>query len=418
VENCNGEIDAVDIFEGETVSGDCDGNNVISYNIGNSYYELLEKYKNNSKVKLHKSYSTQFFENTENNKYDIIYIDGDHSYNGVKNDLKNAFKKIKHNGYIMGHDYEMNMIKAKTSYNFGVKDAVDEFCLSHNQTILSKAMDGCVSFCIKVNKEPTISKKNLVYTTIGYNEKWFDIILLLLFSIEKYTTIKDFDFLLICDDNMYDSINNIIKTELETELSFKVKLHNIKRNSSAPDKASINKLYVFDFEEIDNYQKILFIDGDIISLYDLKNVFNNILCDDILYVYKEIDDINCHNHIFWGLENYTPLELERFEEKNIYPFNCGLFLFNNTIGMKEDFKNIILFISTYNGKSFYEQSFMNYYFNKKESVNYEIFNNNNYKLGVDCDIKYPNKIVHFSGANNSGYTKFEMMKYYITIHNL
>ena len=168
VENCNGEIDAVDIFEGETVSGDCDGNNVISYNIGNSYYELLEKYKNNSKVKLHKSYSTQFFENTENNKYDIIYIDGDHSYNGVKNDLKNAFEKIKHNGYIMGHNYEMNMIKAKTSYNFGVKDAVDEFCLSHNQTILSKAMDGCVSFCIKVNKEPTISKKNLVYTTIGY----------------------------------------------------------------------------------------------------------------------------------------------------------------------------------------------------------------------------------------------------------
>lgn len=55
-------------------------------------------------------------------------------------------------GYIMGHDYEMNMSKAKTRYNFGVKQAVDEFCNKYNHKILSKAMDGCVSYCIKINK--------------------------------------------------------------------------------------------------------------------------------------------------------------------------------------------------------------------------------------------------------------------------
>ena len=52
----------------------------------------------------------------------------------------------------MGHDYEMNMNKAKNSYNFGTKQAVDEFCVNFKQNIISKAMDGCVSFCIHINK--------------------------------------------------------------------------------------------------------------------------------------------------------------------------------------------------------------------------------------------------------------------------
>jgi len=52
----------------------------------------------------------------------------------------------------MGHDYEMNMSKSNRYYVFGVKQAVDEYCNSYNQTIFAKAMDGCVSYAIHVNK--------------------------------------------------------------------------------------------------------------------------------------------------------------------------------------------------------------------------------------------------------------------------
>jgi len=145
-------IDAVDLFEGISCSGDVDGNNVVYYDIGMSYLELVEKYREMPSVKVHKSNSISFLQNKEDNTYDIIYIDGDHSYNGVKQDLINAFSKIKNGGYIMGHDYEMNMEKAKNVYNFGVKEAVDEFCEIYNQTIQAKALDGCVSYCIHVNK--------------------------------------------------------------------------------------------------------------------------------------------------------------------------------------------------------------------------------------------------------------------------
>jgi predicted O-methyltransferase YrrM len=153
VKECNiGTIDAVDLFEGTSCSGDVDGNNVVYYDVGISYVELLEKYKYMQNIKLHKSNSITFLQNQDDNTYDIIYIDGDHSYNGVKNDLINAYRKIKNGGYIMGHDYDMNMNKAKTSYNFGTKQAVDEFCVNFKQNIISKAMDGCVSFCIHINK--------------------------------------------------------------------------------------------------------------------------------------------------------------------------------------------------------------------------------------------------------------------------
>ena len=50
---------------------------------------------------------------------DIIFIDAEHSYDGVKMDIKNWIKKIKKNGIISGHDYGHP--------NFpGVKKAVDE----------------------------------------------------------------------------------------------------------------------------------------------------------------------------------------------------------------------------------------------------------------------------------------------------
>ena len=154
VKECNiGSIDAVDLFEGTTCSGDQDGNNVVYYDVGTSYLELTEKYKDMNNIRVIKSNSRTFLQNQQDNTYDIIYIDGDHSYEGSKNDLINGYNKIKNGGYIMGHDYDMNMNKAKHHYNFGIKQSVDEFCINYKQIIISKAMDGCVSYCIHINKK-------------------------------------------------------------------------------------------------------------------------------------------------------------------------------------------------------------------------------------------------------------------------
>lgn len=151
--NCKtSSIDAVDLFEGYASSGDADGKNVVFYNLEKAYLELLNKYQGVEKIKIYKSNSTTFLNNKEDNTYDIIYIDADHSYEAVKNDLKYSFNTIKDGGYIMGHDYAINLKKANTIYKVEVKKAVDEFCQIYEQKILSFALDGYISFCIKINK--------------------------------------------------------------------------------------------------------------------------------------------------------------------------------------------------------------------------------------------------------------------------
>ena len=255
---------------------------------------------------------------------------------------------------------------------------------------------------------------NLIYTTFGYDINWFKIILLLLNSVEKCVDIKTFDFLIICDDNMFEIIHQYIKTNCN--YSFNIKLHNSKKNSTTPMLASINKLGIFDFEEINNYSKILFIDGDIISTLNLNNLFNHELRDDILYVYKEVEEIDAHRKILWSLENYTEDEIELFREKSIYPFNCGIFLFKNTDILKLDFDKINEIILNHQGKFFYEQSFMNYYFNRKGTVNYEIITNDNYIMFPDLSVKYTDKIIHFCGAGNKN--KFETIMNYLNTHSL
>ena len=44
----------------------------------------------------------------ENNYFDMIYIDGDHSYDTVKKDIEFSIPKLKKNGYLCGHDYDSN----------------------------------------------------------------------------------------------------------------------------------------------------------------------------------------------------------------------------------------------------------------------------------------------------------------------
>ena len=139
----------VDCWENSNIcSGNVDGNNVENYN-GFSLYNLVkDKLSHYSNIEIIRNYSQNFIPLLDNNTLDIVYIDGDHSYKGVKRDLELVYPKVKNGGYIMGHDYEMNMNKAKNYYNFGVKKAVDEFCIKYNVSIIAKAMDGCVSFCI------------------------------------------------------------------------------------------------------------------------------------------------------------------------------------------------------------------------------------------------------------------------------
>ena len=135
--------------QGPMVSGDQDGNNVERVpDCEQLYNNLKEQLKFYPNVLMHRQYSTDFLPLLKDNTLDVVYIDGDHSYEGVKKDLEFSYPKVKKYGWIMGHDYEMNYAKTKHTYNFGTKQAVDEFCAKHNLKIYAKGLDGCVSYAI------------------------------------------------------------------------------------------------------------------------------------------------------------------------------------------------------------------------------------------------------------------------------
>jgi predicted O-methyltransferase YrrM len=62
---------------------------------------------------------------------DFVYIDGDHSYEGVKIDLEISLRKLKPGGLITGDDYGPG-----NWWQGGVKRAVDEFGWHESVTLL------------------------------------------------------------------------------------------------------------------------------------------------------------------------------------------------------------------------------------------------------------------------------------------
>ena len=138
----------LDLFEGVCGSGDVDGNNYEDANLDESYKNLTALYSNNPEVSIMKGDSSTNLSLQEDESFDMIYIDGDHSYEGCKKDLLEAYKKVKRGGWIMGHDYELNLNRGKILWEFGVRKAVDEFCSEFSQKIYAKGDDGCVSYAI------------------------------------------------------------------------------------------------------------------------------------------------------------------------------------------------------------------------------------------------------------------------------
>ena len=82
---------------------------------------LLKKFNNN--ISLYEGYSDKILNSIDISYIDMVFLDGGHSYETVKKDLKILITKLKKNKIIICDDYDQK--------NFGVKRAVDEFRLEY-----------------------------------------------------------------------------------------------------------------------------------------------------------------------------------------------------------------------------------------------------------------------------------------------
>ena len=90
---------------------------------------LLESHGGNLIRDVSAQACTQFADNS----IDIVYIDGDHTYEGVKTDINCWWPKVKSGGILCGDDY----VKSTTGkgYPYGVIEAVNEFADENNHDV-------------------------------------------------------------------------------------------------------------------------------------------------------------------------------------------------------------------------------------------------------------------------------------------
>ena len=72
------------------------------------YPELKERLKEKidaNTVDFVQASSIEYADTVENNSIDFVYIDAEHDYNSVKQDLSVWFPKVKIGGFLAGHDY-------------------------------------------------------------------------------------------------------------------------------------------------------------------------------------------------------------------------------------------------------------------------------------------------------------------------
>ncbi|MBK1827812.1 class I SAM-dependent methyltransferase [Haloferula rosea] len=118
-------IDPWKCFESEEYGSSWYGNRVDQNTMDERYSEVCERFKDGitkGRLEVHRNESRIALGELENNSLDFVYIDGDHTYEGVKGDLELSLEKVKVGGVITGDDYGPG-----SWWEGGVKRAVDEF---------------------------------------------------------------------------------------------------------------------------------------------------------------------------------------------------------------------------------------------------------------------------------------------------
>jgi hypothetical protein len=115
------------------------------------YKEMCDKLSNyKDKTILLRGKTDEVIDKIDNNTLDIIYIDGDHTFNGITTDITKSLCKIKNGGIIGGDDYVENIYHHGSKYSpTMVKKVIDDFVTSNNSKI-SKFITNNSQFLIKV----------------------------------------------------------------------------------------------------------------------------------------------------------------------------------------------------------------------------------------------------------------------------
>lgn len=214
---------------------------------------------------------------------------------------------------------------------------------------------------ITLSNEP-LGNKNLVYFTLNYNLDYIFLFLYCLRSLAKFKNTSDYDMLIICPKNYSQIILEIIEAYNIDLNCVNLYFHHVPLSDDGVA-ASMNKLKVYGWADINKYGKVLFLDVDILFNRPVCDLFKLQLKPGILHSTIHAAQDHLHSTPYHSLKEYSLSELNNFKQQGIYAFNAGQFMFINTPRMLAHFYNIDWLSQSWPDNFFFEQSFMNHYFN-------------------------------------------------------
>jgi hypothetical protein len=227
---------------------------------------------------------------------------------------------------------------------------------------------------------------NCIFLCVFNQEKYVDMVFLLLESLFIYGDLNENTHVLVYTSTPF--MNKIKQSHLFDDEKIKFEINNTYDNI---DKSCKSRLDLFNLPSIQNYNKILYLDTDIIIKDNINKVFD-VCKEDILYVLEEgeIDS----NTDFWGKKLFGN-EVNNYEDKTA--FTSGILLFNNCEKIKDLFNKINEDIVTrhYNFDCC-DQPYIVY-----NAFKYNLYNNKSLKSLVvnnDNNIHSDKVIHHFPGG--------------------
>ena len=174
------------------------------------------------------------------------------------------------------------------------------------------------------------NSKNLVYMCVFHNKDYLELLKILLITVKFYSRIDTVDFLILTSKDFESNINDM--SEL-LQIPLRTKFFNF----TTFQEATYARLHVFEYADIASYDKILYIDTDIIVQNDLTKLFE-VNINNKVYAMKE-GTIEHEYHGGWFFD-FTTID------KSIIGMNSGILLFQNSDLIKKIFSDILEHINT------------------------------------------------------------------------
>ena len=247
---------------------------------------------------------------------------------------------------------------------------------------------------------------NCIFITIFLQVKYVEMFLILLESLSIFGNLDSNTDILIYTST---KLMNIIKQSHLYNKNIKFEIND---NYETLDEACKSRLDVFNLSSIQNYEKIIYLDTDILIKGNINNIFD-ICKEDLLYVVEEGTITNDNN--FWGKSLFND-EIDNYKDKSA--FSSGILLFKNCEKIKELFNKIILdieerytFFKTHHNFALHDQPYFVY-----NAFKYNLFNNKllkHYCVNNNFNSKSNFIIHHFPGGPGVHITKIQVMNKFL-----